>query len=166
MYFNRRILLKYRCYILCDIHTIDIYYVTHIYILFNVHRIRWHNKRIKTVAVAKCCVIIVAGLTNDDMCKDTEVSSHVKIRMISSTIILNWLSSTINYSKRKEMRSSDIFWKLCEGKWRVQQFIMSYVVVWNNLWNPLWFYWKLRWLRKNKIILIEAQEISDPKLDA
>ena len=147
---------------LCDIHTIDIYYVTHIYILFNVHRIRWHNKRIKTVAVAKCCVIIVAGLTNDDMCKDTEVSSHVKIRMISSTIILNWLSSTINYSKRKEMRSSEFFLKIV---WRKMSCSTIYhVVVWNNLSNPLWFYLKLRCLRK-KIMLIEAQKISDPKLD-
>ena len=78
-----------------------------------------------TVAVAKCCVIIVAGLTNDDMCKDTEVSSHVKIKMINTTIILNVLSSTINCSKRKEMRSSDIFWKLREGKCHVQRYIIS-----------------------------------------
>ena len=55
--------------------TIPNYYGTDIYIVFNGHKIRWHNKRIKAVAVAKCCVIIVAGLKNDDMCKDTEVSS-------------------------------------------------------------------------------------------
>ena len=54
----------------------------------------------------------MTGLTNDDMCKDTEVSSHVKIKMISTTIILNGLSSTIDYSKRKEMRSPEIFLKI------------------------------------------------------
>ena len=40
-----------------------------------------------------------------------------------------------------------------------------HVVVWNNLSNPLWFYLKLRCLRKKKM-LIEAQKISDPKVDA
>ena len=55
----------------------------------------------------------MAGLTNDDKCKDTEVSSHVKIKVINPTIILNGLSSTINYSKRKEMRSSGFFFENC-----------------------------------------------------